>query len=116
MKAEFNYFFKKGSELSEKGIVKLVHEKSDANLHYIREGNKLVALTLGTSNKIKRIIDNDEMKLAFANSSKDFIDTKVSIVKDQKKIKMQFNKMLEMNFTHFKKYNDDLVILELDIV
>lgn len=113
MKAEVKYFFKKGTEISDKGLVRLVQGNKTTTLHYIKDVNKVLSLTLGSSEKVKLIKTDSNIKLGFALKSNDSVDYTAKIIDDKKIVKKLFDTMLTNKFTHYKKYSDDLVILEM---
>ncbi len=56
------------------------------------------------------------MKLGFSLKSENQSDAKAVVIKDNSRIKAIYNKMLDMRFTHYKKYSDDLVVLEISVI
>lgn len=73
---------------------------------------KIYSLTQGSSNKVSKINEDNKVSLAFG---KNIVDSSVNIVEDKILVKDLFDKLLNMNFTHYKNYSDDLVILEMSI-
>lgn len=108
------YFFKKEMEITEKGFVKLLQHEKETTLHYIKSDDKLLALTLKTSDKVDAINNNIPAQLSFAKKDRtNLIDANIKIIHNQATVKQVFNQMIALNFTHFKTYNNDLVVLEI---
>lgn len=108
------YFFKKEMKITEKGFVKLLQNEKETTLHYIQSDDKLLALTLKTSDKVNAINNNIPAQLSFAKKDRtNFIDANIKIIHNQATVKQVFDQMLALNFTHFKAYSNDLVVLEI---
>lgn len=102
-------------KIEEQGIIKLVQKDGSAFMHYLLNGDKLNSLTLADSTKVAEIKKNNSAKLGFTMKPTEFFDVEVSINSDKAEVKSLFDKMLELNFTHFKTYSEDLVILEIKV-
>lgn len=110
----FGYFFKKNTEIEETGLMTLTLGNKATILHYMREGQKLVALTLSTTDKVKRIQAGTDAQVAFTKGTKQLFDVKdVTVVEDQTRVQAVFDKMLANKFTHFSKRRDNLVVIEM---
>lgn len=110
------YFFKKEMEITEKGIIKLIQGEKETSLHYIQSDNKLLALTLGSSEKVSLLKKDTPVKLSFAKKDRtNLIDADVKVIEKKETVKQVFDQMLALNFTHFKKYSDELVVLEIKV-
>lgn len=110
------FLFKKSTDINEKGLLKLKQGEKESAMHYLLESdNSLISLTLGNSNKIAKVNQNPKVELGFSMKPKDFIRANAEVISDTKHAKVLFNKMLEMKFTHFKKWSDDLVILKFKL-
>ncbi|MGL4662879.1 MAG: hypothetical protein ACRCV7_04305 [Culicoidibacterales bacterium] len=108
------YFLKKEMEITEKGFVKLLQDEKETTLHYIQSDDKLLALTLKTSDKVDAINNNIPTQLSFAKKDQtNLIDANIKIIHNQATVKQVFDQMLALNFTHFKAYSNDLVVLEI---
>lgn len=108
------YFFKKEAAITDKGFVKLVQGDKETTLHYIQSGSKLLALTEKESQKVKYIQNGVPAQLSFAKKDRtNSIAADVHVIEDQHKVKRVFEQMQELSFNHFKKYTDNLVILEM---
>lgn len=108
------YFFKQEMEITDKGFVKLIQGEKETTLHYIQSNNKLLALTEKASEKVVLIQNNTPSQLSFAKKDRtNLIDVDIQIIEKEGQVKQVFDQMLALNFTHFKKYTDGLVVLEL---
>lgn len=115
MKQVVKYFFNKSTEMEEKGLVKLEQGNKVSTLHYIKDNNKILSLTKSGSEKVELIQQDKNVKLGFAMKSSDSVDSTATIISDKNRVKDIFDKMLDNKFTHFKKYSDDLVLIEMSI-
>lgn len=108
------YFFKQEMEITDKGFVKLIQGEKETTLHYIKSGGKLLALTEKTSEKIVALENNVPSQLSFAKKDRtNLITAHIQIIEKETDVKRVFEQMLALNFTHFKKYTDGLVVLEM---
>lgn len=108
------YFFKKEMEITEKGIIKLIQGEKETTLHYIQSDDKLLALTLKSSQKVQAIHNHIPAQLSFAKKDRtNLIDADIQVIENKTVVKQVFDQMLALNFTHFKTYNDNLVVLEI---
>jgi hypothetical protein len=103
-------------DIKDKGYVKLMLDGKASTLHYIKDNNNVYSLTLSSSKKVAKINENIESKILFGKNIDDAIDTKINIISEKAEVKDLFDKLLDMKFTHYKKYNDDLVVLEMPLV
>jgi general stress protein 26 len=101
--------------MADKGLIKLEQGKKTTTLHYIKDDNKFFALTKAESEKVGLIKSDGNVRLGFAMKSNDFIKSSAKIISDKKIVKDVFDTMLEKKFTHYKKYTDDLVLLEMSV-
>lgn len=102
-------------DVKDKGYVKLLFDGKASTLHYIKDDNSIYSLTLNGSNKVVKINENNSVKLLFSKDIDEAVESKVNIISDKNQVKTLFDKLLDMNFTHYKKYNDDLVVLEMPL-
>eukprot|EP01156_Anaeramoeba_ignava_P004677 Anaeramoba_ignava/a234474_3.p1 GENE.a234474_3~~a234474_3.p1 ORF type:complete len:119 (+),score=18.68 a234474_3:38-394(+) len=102
-------------EIKESGFVKILIDGSAPTLHYIYDNNKVYSLTLSGSNKVGKIKNNNKAKIVLNNDSENALESEISIIDNKDRVKELFNKMLEMDFTHFKEFDDDIVILEMAV-
>lgn len=102
-------------KLEEQGIIKLVHKDGSAFMHYLLNGDKLNSLTLADSTKVSDIKIENKAKVGFTMKPTEFYDVEISINQNKDEVKALFDKMLDLNFTHFKTYSEDLVILETKV-
>ncbi len=102
-------------DIKDKGYVKLMLDGKASTLHYIKDEKKVYSLTLNGSKKVAKINENSSAKLLFSKNIDEAVESKVNIISDKEKVKSLFDKLLDMNFTHYKEYSDDLVILEMPL-
>lgn len=102
-------------EIKDKGYVKLLLDGKASTLHYLKDDNSVYSLTLNTSNKVGKINKNNNVKLLFSKNIDEAVESKVNIISDKAQVKALFDKLLDLNFTHYKKYDDDLVVLEMSL-
>lgn len=108
------YFFKKEMTITEKGFVKLIQDDKETTLHYIQSDGKLLALTSGSSEKVALIKKYIPTKLSFAKKDRThLIDTDIKVIENKGMVKQVFDQMATLNFSHFKVYSDELVVLEI---
>ncbi|QEN03174.1 hypothetical protein EW093_00135 [Thiospirochaeta perfilievii] len=103
------------SEIKEQGFVKLLLDGSVATLHYLKAGDKILSLTQQGSKKVDLLKKDNSAKLVVNNDSTNIIDSKITINENKDDVKKLFDELLGLNFTHYKEYSDDLVILEMSI-
>ncbi len=115
MKQVVKYFFNKSTEMGDKGLIKLEQGEKVTTLHYIKDGNKFFSITKGQSAKVQLLKIDEKVKLGFAMKSADVVDASANVITDKKRVKDVFDIMLDKKFTHYKKYSDDLVLLEMSI-
>ena len=101
--------------IEDQGILKLVQKEGAAFMHYLRNGDVLNTLTLSDSGKVAQIKADGTGKVGFTMKPTEFYDAEVSINPDKEAAKALFDKMLDLNFTHFKTYSEDIVILEIKV-
>lgn len=101
--------------IEDQGILKLVQKEGAAFMHYLKNGDVLNTLTLGDSGKVIGIKNDGVGQVGFTMKPTEFFDVEVSINDDKAAAKELFDKMLDLNFTHFKTYSEDIVILEIKL-
>ena len=95
-----------------KGILKFKNNYSKGGMHYVVFNNNKVSITLSSSNKVKAI--NEKGSLLIANNllSRNFVETKITIIDKKDEVKEVFEYMKQIKNTHYKKWNDELVVLQ----
>ncbi|MBN2617651.1 MAG: hypothetical protein JXR64_04990 [Spirochaetales bacterium] len=92
-------------------VIKINQDGLEAMMHGLKSNGFFYTLTLKDSSKVERLKDTNKLKFSFKNS--DLITGEAEIIENKDLVKELFNKMLELNFTHFKIFNDNLVIFKI---
>lgn len=95
-----------------KGILKFKNEYSKGGMHYVMFKDSKVSITLNTSRKVKAVKKNGSLLIAGHLLSRNFVETKVEIVDQTNQVKEVFEYMKEIKNTHYKTWDDQLVILK----
>ena len=104
------------NDIEDKGIIKIIHNGQSAFMHYLLDGDKLTSLTLGDSEKVADFKKENSLELGFGMKPENFNKAVVHIDEDKDRAKKLFDTMLDLKFTHFKTYTDNLVVLEIGLI
>lgn len=119
LKRVLQFFFTKNENhiTEDHGLLNLVQGEKRTALHYVKKGSTYRALTLSTSKKVQRVAENIPATILFSkngNADAALPVQNINIISDEQQVKVLFDAMNEMKFTHFKKFHKDLVILEIE--
>lgn len=98
--------------MSKKEIVKFKGKDTKGAMHQVFFEDKYVSLTMRNSQKMREFLEEGKISIAPNLLSRDFEETKINIIDDKTFTKRVFDYMLEKNHTHYKEYNDNLIVIE----
>lgn len=102
-------------KFEDKGIYKIDQEGLTASMHYIYADGKYYSLTLGGSEKVQRLNNNENLKVIFTSKSNETKNATALIIDNKEIVRNFFDRMFAINFCHFKEFHDDLVIMQIKI-
>jgi len=101
------------NEFDDKGIFKIDQNGTIATMHYVYAGGKYYSLTLAGSKKVERLNTDKSLSMIFMSKNNETKVAEAVIIDDKDVVKDLFDRMIAIEFCHFKKYSDDLVIMEI---
>jgi len=99
--------------MNNKGILKFKGKESKGAMHYITYNGNTVTLTMGNSRKVSSLKDQGYLDIAPKLLSRQFGKMEFDIVDDKTYVKEVFDYMLHSKHTHYKKWDDNLVVLSV---
>lgn len=98
--------------MDDKGFVRIDLDEYVTTIHYVKINDKFYGLTDKSSNKVNYIENNDKVKIANGMKSEDFFPAFAKIKSDLNLSKEVFNTMSDLEFSHFKEWNNDIIAIE----
>lgn len=102
-------------DIKDKAIIKIDQRGTEAMMHSVNIGDKYYSLTLGNSDKVKKLEEDSNLNFIFTQNSSEVLQANAKVISDTNIVKDLFDRLLDINFTHFKQWDDDLVIMEFSI-
>lgn len=95
-----------------KGLLKFKGKESKGPMHYIDYFGQKVSITKKESRKVKHIKQFGHIEVAPNLLSRSFSQQQVFVNEDVAYTKDVFNYMKEHKHSHYKKWEDDFVVLQ----
>jgi len=99
--------------MSEKGILLLNYLDKQRKMNYVTVDGKLLMITMGTSNKVAYMKENDKVELQFGEEK---VLAKPEIINDAKEVKDLFEVMNAKGNNHFKAFNERFVAVKFEVL
>ena len=99
--------------MSEKGILLLNYLDKKRKMNYVTVDGKLLMITMGTSNKVAFMNENDKVELQFGEEK---VLAKPEIITEEKEVKDLFEVMNAKGNNHFKAFNEKFVAVKLELL
>lgn len=98
--------------MKKKGILKFKSEYSKGGMHYVIFKDAKMSLTLSTTRKVKAVKEKGSLLIAGNLLSRNFVETNIEIIDQVDKVKEVFEYMKQVRNTHYKTWDEHLVVLK----
>lgn len=102
-------------DIKDRAIIKIEQKGSEAMMHSVNIEDNYYSLTLGASEKVKKLEEDSSLNFIFTKNSSEVLKASAKVISDKEVVKDLFDRLLDINFTHFKQWDDDLVVMEFSL-